>query len=75
MNLATLIAKRAEDGLVFPPGSIDDVPTLARPRSEGDVLYHKGRLRSSHACGKTALRSNMTYVKGFGFASRLIPNI
>jgi len=31
-----------EDGLVFPPGSIDDVPTLARPRSEGGVLDHKG---------------------------------
>ena len=31
-----------EDGLVFPSGSIDDVPTLARPRSEGGVLDHKG---------------------------------
>ena len=31
-----------EAGLVFPPGSIDDVPTLARPRSEGGVLDHKG---------------------------------
>lgn len=29
-------------GLLFPPGSIDDVPTLARPRSEGGVLDHKG---------------------------------
>jgi predicted homoserine dehydrogenase-like protein len=31
-----------ENGLQFPPGSIDDVPTLARPRSEGGVLDHKG---------------------------------
>jgi len=31
-----------ENGLVFPPGSIDDVPTLARPRSEGGVLERKG---------------------------------
>ncbi|MFD0917163.1 NAD(P)H-dependent oxidoreductase [Pseudahrensia aquimaris] len=31
-----------EEGLVFPPGSIDDVPTLARPRSEGGVLDNKG---------------------------------
>lgn len=30
------------DGLNFPPGSIDDVPTLARPRSEGGVLEKKG---------------------------------
>lgn len=31
-----------ENGLVFPPGSIDDVPTLMRPVSEGGVLAHKG---------------------------------
>ena len=30
------------EGLTFPPGSIDDVPTLARPRAEGGVLDHKG---------------------------------
>jgi predicted homoserine dehydrogenase-like protein len=30
------------EGLSFPPGSIDDVPTLARPRSEGGVLEKKG---------------------------------
>ena len=30
------------EGLVFPPGSIDDVPTLARPRNEGGVLEQKG---------------------------------
>ena len=30
------------EGLVFPPGSIDDIPTLARPRSEGGVLERKG---------------------------------
>jgi predicted homoserine dehydrogenase-like protein len=29
-------------GLSFPPGSIDDIPTLMRPRSEGGVLEGKG---------------------------------
>lgn len=30
------------DGLAFPPGSIDDIPTLARPRDEGGVLERRG---------------------------------
>ena len=30
------------NGLVFPPGSIDDIPTLMRPQSEGGVLERKG---------------------------------
>ncbi len=30
------------DGLAFPPGSIDDIPTLMRPRSEGGILQRKG---------------------------------
>ncbi len=30
------------DGLAFPPGSIDDIPTLMRPRSEGGILESKG---------------------------------
>ena len=30
------------DGLVFPPGSVDDIPTLMRPRAEGGVLERKG---------------------------------
>jgi predicted homoserine dehydrogenase-like protein len=29
-------------GLSFPPGSIDDIPTLMRPKSEGGVLEKKG---------------------------------
>ncbi len=29
-------------GLAFPPGSIDDIPTLMRPKSEGGVLESKG---------------------------------
>ena len=29
-------------GLQFPPGSIDDIPTLMRPREEGGVLDYKG---------------------------------
>ena len=31
-----------ENGLVFPPGGIDDIPTLMRPKSEGGVLERKG---------------------------------
>ena len=30
------------EGLAFPPGSIDDIPTLMRPKSEGGVLEDKG---------------------------------
>lgn len=30
------------NGLLFPPGSIDDVPTLMRPKSEGGFLERKG---------------------------------
>ena len=31
-----------ENGLIFPPGGIDDIPTLMRPKSEGGVLERKG---------------------------------
>ena len=31
-----------DDGLSFPPGSIDDIPTLMRPKSEGGILDRKG---------------------------------
>jgi predicted homoserine dehydrogenase-like protein len=30
------------DGLAFPPGSVDDIPTLMRPRAEGGELERKG---------------------------------
>ena len=30
------------DGLQFPPGSIDDIPTLMRPQDEGGTLERKG---------------------------------
>ncbi len=30
------------NGLAFPPGSVDDIPTLMRPRSEGGQLERKG---------------------------------
>jgi predicted homoserine dehydrogenase-like protein len=32
------------EGLAFPPGSVDDIPTLMRPRSEGGVLESKGQV-------------------------------
>jgi predicted homoserine dehydrogenase-like protein len=31
-----------ENGLLFPPGGIDDIPTLMRPKSEGGYLERKG---------------------------------
>jgi len=31
-------------GLAFPPGSVDDIPTLMRPRAEGGVLEAKGQV-------------------------------
>ena len=30
------------EGLAFPPGSVDDIPTLMRPRDEGGCLERKG---------------------------------
>lgn len=32
----------SDAGLGFPPGSIDDIPTLMRPKSEGGILDRKG---------------------------------
>jgi len=34
----------APEGLAYPPGAIDEIPTLMRPRSEGGVLHHKGQV-------------------------------
>ena len=34
----------APDGLQYPPGSVDEIPTLMRPRDEGGVLHHKGQV-------------------------------
>ncbi|MEZ5825057.1 MAG: SAF domain-containing protein [Geminicoccaceae bacterium] len=31
-----------DNGLVYPSGSVDDIPTLMRPKSEGGVLDRKG---------------------------------
>lgn len=31
-----------DDGLTFPPASIDDIPTVMRPKSEGGILERKG---------------------------------
>ena len=32
------------EGLSFPPGSVDDIPTLMRPRAEGGILEQKGQV-------------------------------
>lgn len=34
----------APEGLLYPPGSIDEIPALMRTRDEGGVLHHKGQV-------------------------------
>src|SRR5436190_2549614 len=34
----------APQGLIYPPGSIDEIPALMRTREEGGVLHHKGQV-------------------------------
>jgi predicted homoserine dehydrogenase-like protein len=34
----------APQGLLYPPGSIDQIPALMRPKGEGGVLHHKGQV-------------------------------
>jgi predicted homoserine dehydrogenase-like protein len=34
----------APGGLEYPPGSIDEIPALMRPRDEGGLLHHKGQV-------------------------------
>src|SRR4029079_19001822 len=34
----------APEGLIYPPGSVDEIPSLMRPRAEGGVLHHKGQV-------------------------------
>jgi predicted homoserine dehydrogenase-like protein len=34
----------APDGLAYPPGAIDEIPSLMRPRGEGGTLHHKGQV-------------------------------
>jgi len=34
----------APQGLLYPPGSVDEIPSLMRPREEGGVLDHKGQV-------------------------------
>jgi predicted homoserine dehydrogenase-like protein len=34
----------APAGLLYPAGSVDEIPALMRPRSEGGVLHHKGQV-------------------------------
>jgi len=34
----------APGGLEYPPGAIDEIPSLMRPKSEGGVLHHKGQV-------------------------------
>src|SRR5438128_896863 len=34
----------APEGLLYPPGSVDEIPSLMRPRTEGGTLHHKGQV-------------------------------
>jgi predicted homoserine dehydrogenase-like protein len=34
----------APDGLGYPPASVDDLPSVMRPRAEGGQLHHKGQV-------------------------------
>ena len=34
----------APEGLNYPAGSVDEIPALMRPKSEGGVLHHKGQV-------------------------------
>src|SRR5690349_24774500 len=34
----------APEGLLYPPGSVDEIPSLMRPKAEGGVLHHKGQV-------------------------------
>jgi len=34
----------APQGLLYPPGSVDEIPALMRPTAEGGVLHHKGQV-------------------------------
>jgi predicted homoserine dehydrogenase-like protein len=34
----------APGGLLYPPASVDDIPTVMRPREEGGLLHHKGQV-------------------------------
>src|SRR5256884_7673505 len=34
----------APEGLAYPPGAVDEIPALMRPRTEGGTLHHKGQV-------------------------------
>ena len=34
----------APDGLAYPPASVDEIPSVMRPREEGGQLHHKGQV-------------------------------
>jgi predicted homoserine dehydrogenase-like protein len=34
----------APEGLLYPPGSVDEIPSLMRPRAEGGTLHHKAQV-------------------------------
>src|SRR5438874_8704894 len=47
----------APEGLLYPPGSVDEIPSLMRPKAEGGVLHHKGQVEvlSSLRAGGTPI--------------------
>jgi len=43
----------APGGLEYPPGSIDEIPSLMRPKEEGGALHHKGQVEVISSLSKT----------------------
>ncbi|MSQ63786.1 MAG: flagellar biosynthesis protein FlgA [Betaproteobacteria bacterium] len=44
----------APDGLAFPPCSVEDLPSLMKPKDEGGVLHHKGQVEVVSSLTKDA---------------------
>ena len=65
----------APDGLLYPPASVDDIPSVMRPKEEGGLLHHKGQVEVvSSLRGATASRSPMTSASACGSCSRATPS-
>jgi predicted homoserine dehydrogenase-like protein len=64
----------APGGLEYPPGAIDEIPSLMRPKGEGGVLHHKGQVEViSSLRHADRLRHPLRRVRGFRRRDRLYP--
>ena len=65
----------APEGLLYPPGSVDDIPALMRPRSEGGRAASQGPGRSRLlARARTASRFRTTSASASASCSRARPS-